>query len=252
MNETTNTQTSWLAIAAFGLGLGLVVLGALGGAGCGPDREKLTKEVQDKVRADLDRQIKDEVERRLRSELPRLERRLRAQLTGKKLPPEPAEPGSGPRLAPEPREPGMAPASAPSPDAGVAAPSGPPAVPPDAMEAKAPAEDPQGLVVKRVLLAKKLVERQPEGEGSAFSLADERVYCYVDAKNPKGPERQLTLVWHHNGKVFHKIKLRVGVGHVWRTWGFLRLKPHTVGNWRCGVFNEKDELIAGVPFTVAK
>lgn len=243
MEKMTRYPFRWVS-------LGMV---AMVGMACGNDREKLRKEAREELQADFDKRVKEEVDRRLLAELPRQEARIRSELTGKKLPSEAKEPGTG---TPRPAE--MPPAREPGRDAGVmqggepAQVTGPPAVPLGTVEAKAPEVDPQGLVVSRVLLAKALVERKPEGEGTAFSLADERVYCYIDAKNPKGPERKLTVVWHHNGKVFHRLGLRVGVGHVWRTWAYLSIKPGHAGNWRCGVFNEEGQLIQGVGFTISK
>ncbi len=249
MHRITETHTSRWATLAWSVGWLAIGAMVLGGLGCGPNREALAKEVQAQVRADMDQKIRAEVSRRLQLELPRLEARLRARLTGKPLAPprrpaaRPTDPGSA-MNAPDPAEP-REPAARATNDA-------PPAVPPDAMEPKAPAVDPQGLVIKQVLLGKRVKDRKLEGQGTAFHVADERVYCYVDAKNAKGPQRMLQVVWHHNGKVFHKVRLRVGVGHVWRTWAYLRLRKSHVGNWRCGVLNEQGQLLAGAPFTVAE
>lgn len=247
MNDMTQEQTAWYGSAPWWAGWLALGVSVLVGAGCGPDRDKLAKDVQEQVRADMDRTIRQEVERRLKAELPRLEARLRARLTGTKIAPprRVATPSTDPkavRPAPEPTTPADARKVADQ----------PPAVPADAMEAKAPSVDPQGLVIKRVSLAKKVVERKAQGEGTAFTVADERVYCYIDAQNVKGPERFLSVVWHHNGKVFHKVRLRVGVGHVWRTWAYVRLRKSHVGNWRCGVFNEQGQLLAGAPFAVTE
>lgn len=246
-------STITAALLTLGLGLGV--------PGCSADREVVRKEVRAELDSRLEQKIRDEVDRRLKAELPLLEERLVAKCSGGKLPAGPKGPSRvEPGEAGEPRAAaptGDAARDRPAPsaaDAGAARAvvSGPPAVPPDAMEARAPDVDPQGLVVNRVLLAKNLVERKPEGEGTAFTLADPRIYCYIDAKNPKGPERKLTVVWHHNGKVFHRLGLRVGVGHVWRTWAFLTVRPGHEGNWRCGVLNEEGQLIRGVEFTIAK
>jgi len=223
------------------------------GAGCGPDREQLAKDVHERVRAELDRKIEQEVKRRLREELPRVEARLRSRLAA----------GPAGAAAPRRARPRDAGARSPAPDparrpavardAGAAGGAvGPPAVPPATLEKEieAPETDPQGLEIERVLLARKVEERKPVGEASAFSLPDERVYCYIDAKNPKGPERKLRVVWHHDGKVFHQVRLRVGVGHVWRTWAYVRLRKGHEGNWRCAVFNEQEQRLAAKEFTV--
>lgn len=259
MHHRTSNATRWAALGLAGLA-GLAAAGSFFLAvACGSDREKARQEARDELQADFDKRVQQEVDRRLAKELPKLEERVRAQLSGKAVPP-----GQGGTGANEPRPAGRAadpagepvrdPVSAKGADAGAPRPgaTGPSALPPDAMEAKAPEVDPQGLVVSRVLLAKKLVERKPEGEGTAFTLADERIYCYIDAKNPKGPERKLTVVWHHDGKVFHRLSLRVGVGYVWRTWAFLTIRPGHVGNWRCGVFNEEGQLLKGADFSIAK
>jgi hypothetical protein len=253
-----STRRRLLAMRALVTGalatLGLSGATAAAGSGCGPDREQLAKDVHERVRAELDRKIEQEVERRLREELPRLEARLRSRLAGgpdraaaprRRARPRHADPGS-----PAP-DPARRPAVALDAGAGGGA-AGPPAVPPATLEkeVEAPGTDPQGLEIARVLLARKVEDRKPVGEASSFSLPDERVYCYIDAKNPKGPERKLRVVWHHDGKVFHQVRLRVGVGHVWRTWAYVRLRKGHEGNWRCAVFNEQDQRLAAKEFTV--
>ncbi|MDY0004474.1 MAG: DUF2914 domain-containing protein [Polyangia bacterium] len=226
---------------------------------CSADREKIRKELREEQQADFEKRVKEEVERRVAAELRRIEERQSPKDKGKEDGKEPrdASAGAAGSRAPDRQTPGEAPRdqgarAGAEPAGGQAPPSGSLALPPDAMEAKAPEVDPQGLVLNRVLLAKNLVERKPEGEGTAFTLSDQRIYCYIDAKNPKGPERKLTVVWHHDGKVFHKLALRVGVGYVWRTWAYLSVRPGHEGNWRCGVFNEEEQLIRSADFTITK
>lgn len=240
----------WAAIST------VLAAATLAGLACGADQEKARREAREECRAEFEKRVQAEVARRVGAELPKMERRLRAELAGGKRAVNAANPGDPRPSLPTDRAdvPPRDVAADPGGDAGVRAlpVTGPPALPPDTKEAKAPDVDPQGLVVKRVLLARNLVERKPEGEGTAFTLADKRIYCYIDAQNPKGPERKLTVVWHHGGKVFHRLALRVGVGHVWRTWAFLSVRPGHDGNWRCGVFNEEGQLIRGVDFTIAR
>lgn len=258
------------ALTLSGLPVVLCVFGALG---CDSGKDKGSTKSGDP--AANEQAIRKEVERRLAEERPRMEERLRAELGQK---PRGADPGARPATAVEPVEPGVDPARDPAarpdpsldpaarPDpsgvpregpqgAAESAPrpvEGPLALPPGLVQEKAPDEDPQGLMINQVVLAKRLAERKPEDTGTAFTLEDERVYCHVDAKNPKGPERMLTVVWHHRGREFHRLRLRVGVGHVWRTWAYLSIKPTHSGNWRCSVLNEEGKLIRGVDFTISK
>jgi hypothetical protein len=131
-------------------------------------------------------------------------------------------------------------------DAGAAA----PVKPADPALSAEPKPDPKGLTLKRQLIVKEIKDRKPVGEGTRFAVNDAQVYCYLDMANPKGPERHLSVAWIHNGKPFYKVRLRVGVGNVWRTWARLRLRPQSVGSWHCTVSNEDGQLLARTAFTV--
>ncbi len=205
--------------------------------GCGPDPDKIKKDVELRLRKDLDQRVRAEVDRRLRAELPRLEARLRAQLSGKT---------PGPSVAPRPRpavtDPALNPKLDPAKtDAGVAA---------DPAAAVEPKADPKGLLLKRHLIVKQVKDRKAMGAGTSFTVADGQLYCFLDAVNKKGPERLLSVAWIHNGKPFHTVKLRVGVGAFWRTWARLRLRSRSVGKWQCAVSNEEGQLLSRAEFTV--
>jgi hypothetical protein len=228
----------------------LLILGTVVGiCARGPDRDKLAKDVQEKMRAEMQAKIRAEVEARLRAELPRLEARLRAQLAGKKLPtPLKPDPGSATKSDPAQADPAQAdPAQA---DPAQADPAKPDPATPDPSTTAEPKPDTKGLGLKRLVIAKRVQDRKAVDVGTEFTLADERVYCYVDAANPNGPERMLSVAWIHNGKRSHVVRLRVGKGSVWRTWAFLRLRKTSVGSWQCAVSNEEGQLIGRTPFTV--
>ncbi len=221
------------------LGVCLALAGSLGG--CGPDPEKITKSAVERMRQDLDQRVKVEVDRRLRAELPRMEARLRAQLAGKTPA---AAPGARPR--PVVADPAVEPNLGPKVD-----PADPkPTVPADPTVTAGVTPDARGLKLKRHLIVKQIKERKPVGAANSFVVADGQVYCYLDAVNPKGPERHLQVAFVRNGKPFSKVKLRVGVGHVWRTWARLRLRPQSVGKWHCTVSNEEGQLISRAEFTI--
>lgn len=213
--------------------MGSFLILGVGFVGCA-DPDKISKDVEQRVRRDLDQRVRTEVDRQLRAALPRMEAKLRAQLTGKTL-----VPAARVRPRPTPTDPAVDPKLGPGPsttaDAGVAV---------------APQPDPKGLKLKRHLIVKQVKDRKAMGEGTSFAVADGQVYCFLDAVNPKGPERHLSVAWIHDGKPFHTVKLRVGVGHVWRTWARLRLRKQSVGKWQCAVSNEEGQLISRAEFTV--
>lgn len=227
-------QSTTLHRASLLTGALLLIVGGMGA--CGPDPDKLSKDVEQRVRRDLDQRVRAEVDRRLRSELPRLEARLKAQLSGQTSPPTaaprprpPADPAVNPTLDPARPQPAMA---------------------ADPATTAEPKPDPKGLVLKRQIMVKAIEDRKPTGEGTSFAVADGQAFCYLDTQNPKGPQRFLSVAWIHNGKPFHTVRLRVGVGHVWRTWARLRLRPQSVGKWQCAVSNEEGQLLGRVEFTV--
>lgn len=220
--------------------LGIVGLCVLLGS-CGPDPDKLAQRIREQVKSDLEPKLRAELEKKMQAELALLEGRLRRRLG---LPParlpkaEPPRPRIDPGVKTAPKKAEVA-ATRP-PDAGT--PSSP-------LDQK-PGEDPRGLTIKRLLFAKKLVERKPGGITTRFTVQDPRVYCYLDTANPRGPERLLQVVWHRNGREFHRVRLRVGRGHVWRTWAYLRIRSRLKGDWQCSVLNEQGQLLEKGTFSI--
>ncbi|MFH2007907.1 MAG: DUF2914 domain-containing protein [bacterium] len=240
LNHDDRTSAHWCVVVLTGIALGI--------GGCGPDRDKLAKDLQEKMRAEMQAKIRAEVEARLRAELPRLEARLRAQLAGKKLPAT-LKPDPGVSAKTATTDAAVNPAAAKL-EPAKPEPARPEPAKLDPANAVEPRPDPKGLTVKRLVIAKRVQDRKAMDVGTEFTVADGRVYCYVDAANAKGPERMLTVAWIRNGKRSHAVRLRVGKGSVWRTWSFLRLRKTSVGGWQCALHNEDGQLIGRAAFTV--
>lgn len=216
---------------------------ACAAVGCTADRGKPAGEepsgkVDGKLRKEIKRLVELEVARRLPDELAKVEARLLARLANrKKVPvPPPEEPPSSRRASPAARVEVPAAGIAPRPAENEQIARGP---------------DEQGFKINRVVLAKTLVGRRPEGEGTSFTVADGRVYCYVDANNAKGPDRIISVVFKRGARVFSRAKLRVGKGRSWRTWAYLTLRSGLVGGWSCSVYNDQQKLLGAVEFQVA-
>lgn len=231
---------------AQGLLVMVVALGPLA-VGCKTDEEAVARKVEARLEKKMRREVAHEVRRQL----------LASRGPGARaVPSETAGPPGLPTASPEPRRAAASPAAGMQDEGGAARPSSasgaaaaPPAPSPNGPPPKVTTDE-QGLTVAKVVAARRVVERKPDGVGSSFSVGDGRVYCFVDARNPKGPERKLQVVWQHQGRVFHKVRLRVGVGHIWRTWAYVRLRPAHVGAWRCTVRNEQGAALGSADFLV--
>lgn len=229
----------------------------LGGFGSGCDRGQ--RDIEQKVQKRPERKRKAEMRRQMRAALPRRGAAAGVGHSGLAPTRRPSETTAPSRV--DRARGGAANGMTVATDAGAASSaSGGHAAPGDARaRATAPSPngprpravpDEQGLVIARVVTAARVVKRKPQGVRHTFAVGDGRVYCFVDARNPNGPERMLQVVWQHEGKLFHRLRLRVGVGHVWRTWAYVRLRRYHVGRWRCTVRNESGAVLGSADFQV--
>ncbi|HEY8091734.1 MAG TPA: DUF2914 domain-containing protein [Polyangiaceae bacterium] len=159
-----------------------------------------------------------------------------------------------------------APLPAPLTCAPVAAAPGPvPAVKPSASTlpatplAAAPAPDPKpasvprhatDLHVERLVVARGVEGREPQGADTLFSTDEKRVFAFLEVDNPERAPGQLEVQFvAPDGKAQPPIDVSVGDAPRWRTWAFTR-QAKTPGTWKAIVRNERGHVVASTEFDV--
>ena len=122
--------------------------------------------------------------------------------------------------------------------------------------------------VKRLVFARGLVDRSPQGalpselmgQDAKLCLTDNRdalcpdvagpvtidgrrLYGYLELANT--PIRQkLRVIWQKNGKTYANYSLAVRKSKRWRTWSYITLKPNMRGIWKVSVVDQKGKTLA--------
>lgn len=122
---------------------------------------------------------------------------------------------------------------------------------PEATSPEPVVESVDGLTIQRFVTTSQIEEREPVAIGSTFSVADERIYAFVDASNESTSAKSVMVHFvGPEGKVSGGIELVIPASVPrWRTWAYTRYakKP---GSWRVEIRDVNGSLIGALPFEV--
>lgn len=102
------------------------------------------------------------------------------------------------------------------------------------------------LFVRQIVLCKGVKNREPVDIVEGFYETDKRGICYLRVYNTKSPTH-VFFHWFYEGESYSKLKVKVGLSKVWRTYSSVRLKP---GLWRVEVQDIEGRLVEGIAFRV--
>jgi hypothetical protein len=114
----------------------------------------------------------------------------------------------------------------------------PVAAPEAPTEPAAPAGDVVPMTIVEAVIARQVVDRQPQGSGP-FTEGTE-VACYTKIDNPSGQRRVLRHRWYHEGVRKSDIKLTVKAAS-WRTWS--EVPVFGKGAWRVDIVDEAADVV---------
>jgi hypothetical protein len=164
--------------------------------------------------------------------------------------------GDAPSAKAEPAAATPAPAPAPAPvapAASAALPSPAPAATttsPRPPEPRRPAAQSDDLVVRRLVVAHGVKDREPVEASESFE-SGHKVYAFVEVEN-RGREPGEVLVEFvppGGGAPHGDVTLAVGAAPRWRTWAYTRT-ANTPGAWTAVVKNKKGDVLARASFEV--
>ncbi|HEY1690539.1 MAG TPA: DUF2914 domain-containing protein [Polyangiaceae bacterium] len=149
-------------------------------------------------------------------------------------------------------------AVAPSP-AGAAAPATATTTPPaptvaatTAVDARpaAPPRHATDLHVERLVVARGVEGREPQGTDTLFGTDEKRIFAFLEVDNPeRAPGRLEVQFVAPDGTGQAPIDVAVGDSPRWRTWAFTR-HARTPGTWKALVRDERGHLVASTEFDV--
>jgi hypothetical protein len=106
------------------------------------------------------------------------------------------------------------------------------------------------LRVERLVVARGVVNREPQGTGTLFAADEKRLYAFVEVDNPQHAASDLELQFvDPSGKAQPPVDLAVGESPRWRTWAFTR-RAHALGTWKAVVRDDRGHVLASTEFEV--
>jgi general secretion pathway protein A len=105
---------------------------------------------------------------------------------------------------------------------------------------------PADIAVRDLVVARRVVDREPVGVATTFSPEDERAFAYARLVNPGAPTR-IAFVWLYDDALYARVDMDIGTSVRWRTWSSALL---SLGRWRVRIVSPDGELLAETAFTV--
>ena len=218
---------------------------SISAAGCGSDgadeatvAAKLRPVIEAKVRAELEPKIRAEIEAEYAARAPvSATSALPApEANPTNASPTPSAVNGGVKTPPPAEKPSVAP---------------PPPAPPEVAVAPTPDENTAPVVVKKIVLAAGVENREPIGLSSQFTRGPGKAYCYITIPNLDGAIEQVSVVWAQGGVEKLRTEMAIKKSRAFRTWAHLRLDyASRVGAWECRVLDQRGQKIASASFEI--
>src|SRR6059036_3622844 len=115
----------------------------------------------------------------------------------------------------------------------------------DTTKAAAPAS----VTVVEAVVAKSVVDRQPQDTGAAFQADVSQLNCWTKVEGAGGSS--IHHVWFHGDTQVGDVELQVG-GSPWRTWSRKTVPTDWTGAWHVEVRDAAGTVLKRIDFTVGQ
>ncbi len=121
---------------------------------------------------------------------------------------------------------------------------------PPAQEGTPAGEDAGALSVARGVMALRVENREPVGEGGSFEPGVGQLTCYTVIEGA-AEGTVIYHVWMHGDELVAKVQLPVR-GSPWRTWSTKRILPGWIGAWTVRIEDADGNILKSLPFTIGE
>jgi DUF2914 family protein len=120
----------------------------------------------------------------------------------------------------------------------------------DSTKAAAPAPAASALTVNVGVVARSIVERQPQDTGATFPADVGQLVCFTVIQGAEsGAPTSIHHVWFHGDTQVADVELQVG-GSPWRTWSRKTVPADWTGAWRVEIRDASGAVLKRIDFTV--
>ena len=106
------------------------------------------------------------------------------------------------------------------------------------------------LEVPDLVIARAVVDRQPQDGGTSFPADVGTLYCWTRIAGAEG-ETQVEHVWYYNDQEVARVPLRIA-GSSWRTWSSKTIPAEAIGSWRVDVVGPNGSVLKSESFTITE
>jgi len=107
----------------------------------------------------------------------------------------------------------------------------------------------KGLMVKKIVIAESVAEREPVNVDTVFSADIGKVFCHTVIVNGD-TSRTITHLWKYEGEAVAEVGLEIKKSSKWRTWTSKTINKKQTGKWQVKVLNENGDVLATKCFTI--
>jgi Protein of unknown function (DUF2914) len=122
--------------------------------------------------------------------------------------------------------------------------------PAPAPRVEAPVRHANALRVDRLVVARGVVDREPQGADTLFASGEKRVFAFMEIANPEHAPGDVKVQFvAPDGVAQPAVDVSVGPSERWRTWAFTR-HAHAPGTWKAVVRDQRGHVLASTEFDV--
>ncbi len=103
------------------------------------------------------------------------------------------------------------------------------------------------IEIKRLVLCKKVENREPVDVVDNFTMADQKACCFMAVAN-SGDEQTLVFRWLFQDEEYFRLETRIGTSTNWRTSSMVTLR---VGSWKVEIL-QNEQVLQEIAFTVSE
>jgi len=119
----------------------------------------------------------------------------------------------------------------------------------DSTQAPAPAAATPQVTVTEAVVARSILDRQPQDTGSVFTADVGQLICWTKLEGAGGSS--VHHVWFHADTQVGDVELQVG-GSPWRTWSRKTVPADWTGAWHVEVKDAAGTILTRIDFTVGQ
>jgi hypothetical protein len=119
----------------------------------------------------------------------------------------------------------------------------------DTTQAAAPAATAAPVTVVEAVVARSVLDRQPQDTGTAFPADVGQLICWTKVEGAGGSS--IHHVWSHGDTEVGDVELQVG-GSPWRTWSRKTVPADWTGPWHIEVRDAAGTVLKRIDFTVGQ